>query len=187
MTILQLLPSLQTLLQQNKDHGMVQKAATIYKRCSVMLLITLCIILFIPISVNAGSAILTTQVPVQCTIQVNIIGRGSIRIDGTSIYASGTLVIQRHKESVVEFLPGLGYQTASILLNGVDVTQDLRSRKLTLDGITFDSVLTVVFVKKSAVWPGSNPPTGDGIMDSAICCGMSMMGLLTLQNRKRKH
>ena len=135
---------------------------------------------------NANSTTITTTVPSDCLLQVSITGRGRVWIDGKPMHTSETLSIQRHKRLVIEFQPGLGYQMASVSLNGVDITQKLYSGKLTLDGISFDSVLTVVFVKKSAVWPGSNPPTGDGIMDSAICCGMSMMALFIIPNRKRK-
>lgn len=135
---------------------------------------------------NAKSTTITTSVPSHCSLQVSIAGRGNVCIDEKSIHTTETISVQRHKKLVIEFHAGIGYQLASVSLNGEDVSQELSSGKLTLDSISFDSTLTVVFMKKSAVWPGANPPTGDNIMNFITCCGMSLMGLLILEKRRRK-
>lgn len=142
--------------------------------------------LFFPATANANSTIITTTVPSHCLLQVNIIGRGSVCIDGNSIHTSETLSIPRHGEFEIEFWPGWGYQLASVSLNGMDIAHEISSGKRTVDGLTYDSVLTVVFMKDSAVWPGSNPPTGDDVMPSAICCGVSVICLLILYSKKRR-
>lgn len=128
---------------------------------------------------------LTTVVPSYCLLQIDVSGRGVVSIDDKTIRTSETLSIQRNSRITIEIQPGIGYQIATISLNGTDITSKLHSGKLLLDGISYDSILSVAFMKKGAVWPGSNPPTGDSVMGSIIYSAASAMCLLILQKRKQ--
>ena len=140
--------------------------------------------LALPVSAQSQDTKLSIIVPSQCFLQTNFIGRGTIFINGKKITNNETVSIRRHEKLVIEVQSGLGHQIAVISLNGIDITHKLHSGKMTIEGISSDSILTVFFAKKNAVWPGSNPPTGDGIVTSVICFGVSLMGLLILEKKK---
>lgn len=140
----------------------------------------------IPVAAQSNQTILTVEVPSHCSLQVCIVGRGAVSINRYSITESETLLIQRHTRTTIAIQPGLSYQIATVLLNGTDMTEEIHSGELILEGLSSDGVLSVVFVKKSVVWPGSNPPTGDSITRSAICCCVSILGLLIVESKKRR-
>lgn len=138
------------------------------------------------VAAQSNQTTLTVEVPSHCSLQVCIVGRGAVSINGNLMTESKTLLIQRLSRNTIEFQSGIGYQIATVSLNGTDITEEIHSEELVLEGLSSDGVLSVVFAKKSAGWPGSNPPTGDSIMCSVICCSVSIMGLLIVKGRKRE-
>lgn len=154
----------------------------LWKRITIILIL---LTLYLPISVRANETTLITTVPTHCSLQVIITGRGTVSVNGKATQKSASFSVKRHEDIAIEIQSGLGYQIASVSLNGSDMTEELHSGKLMIDAQSSDSILSIIFVKKDVIWPDANPPTGDSIISSVICCGVSMIGLLTLHKRKR--
>lgn len=152
--------------------------------CNLIIVLILFVQAF-PLFVHSHETIITTVVPSHCQLQVDIVGRGVVSINEKAIRSSIILLVPRLSQTIIDIQPGIGYQIATISLNGIDITSKLHSGKLTLDGISSDSILSVFFARRGSVWPGSNPPTTDSISSSIICCAASALCLLILQKRKQ--
>ena len=130
-----------------------------------------------------------TSVPDFVTLTTEITGKGSVWIGDQKYSDSQTVFIPRDEQTVVSFQSATGYRLSSIKLNGNDISQQLDGSSLVIDSPNQNMTLSVVFLRKSAIWPGMNPPTGDyQIRTQFFSCMLSLVSLLLLPlTKRRKH
>ena len=124
-----------------------------FKR-TVMLLAVLLLSL-IPLSAFAAETTLTTTVPSEFSVKIEIEGKGSVIVDGVEYSENAEIVVKRNEEISYKILSEEGYEIKSVLYNDADVTESLKDGVITIfaEG---DGVLKVTF---SAI--PENPKTGD--------------------------
>lgn len=129
------------------------KKQTEFKR-TVMLLAALLLTL-IPFSAFAAKTTLTTTVPSEFSVKIEIEGKGSVIVDGVEYSENAEIAVQRNEEISYKILSAEGYEIKSVYYNDTDVTESLKDGIITIfaDG---DGVLKVTF---SAI--PESPETGD--------------------------
>jgi len=142
----------------------------------------------LPVSA-VSNTVLKTSVPDFVTLTIEITGKGSVWIGDQKYSDSQTVSIPRNAQTVVSFQSATGYRLSSIKLNGNDISQQLDGSSLVIDSPNQNMTLSVVFLRKSAIWPGMNPPTGDyQIRTQFFLCMLSLVSLLLLPlTKRRKH
>lgn len=155
-------------------------------RKNIISLFLLLLAWVLPVTAAASTTTLSTSVPTNISLTLEISGNGTVWVRNQKITKTSVVSIPRNEDITISFQSGTGHRIASVYLNGMDVSNKIKNGKLVLDSLSFDSVLSVRFVKYATVLPWDNPPTGDEIMGSLLCCSMSMMALFFLLNRKRK-
>lgn len=106
--------------------------------------------------VSAVDTTLTTSVPANHTIQLDIKGKGTVVIDGKQYSKTQNLSIQRHSEPSIQIQVSRGYSVRSVTYNQENITHLFNSGKWTMPKVESDVVLTVVFTRD-----GSSPPIDD--------------------------
>lgn len=142
------------------------KTKTKLKR-TVMLLAVLLLAL-IPFSAFAAETTLSTTVPSEFSVKIEIEGKGSVIVDGVEYFENAEIVVDRNEEISYKILSAEGYEIKSVFFNDADVTRSLKDGVITIfaDG---DGVLKVTF---SAI--PESPKTGD---DSNLIGAILMMML----------
>lgn len=142
----------------------------------------------LPVSA-VSNTVLKTSVPDFVTLTIEITGKGSVGIGDKKYSYSQMVSIPRSEQTVVSFQSATGYQISSIKLNGNDISQQLDGSSLVIDNPNQNMTLSVVFLRKSAIWSGMNPPTGDHqIRTQFFLCMLSLVSLLLLPlTKRRKH
>ena len=137
-----------------------------FKR-TVMLLAVLLLTL-IPLSAFAAETTLTTTVPSEFFVKIEIEGKGSVIVDGVEYSENAEIVVKRNEEISYQIVPAEGYEIKAVFFNDADVTESLKDGVITIfaDG---DGVLKVTF---SAI--PESPKTGD---DSNLIGAILMMML----------
>ena len=127
-----------------------------------------------PLCVSAVDTTLTTSVPANHTIQLEIKGKGTVIIDGRQYLKSQTISIQRHKEAVIKIQAAQGYYIRSVTYNQENITHLFNNGNWTMPKVESDITLSVIFVKDSG-----NPPTGDTFNPwMMVLLSVSIMGLV---------
>lgn len=121
-----------------------------YKRIILSLLAAL--LLCLPVVSFAAEITLTTTVPSDFTMNVDIQGKGTVIVDGNAYNTDTALTIERLKEIKIDITPFAGYKLKSLHYNGKNVLSKLRSGTLVLPPLEQDSVLKVVFTPDFAGW-----------------------------------
>ena len=134
---------------------MKQVSAIKNKICAV-LLIAILLVACIPVSVFASETTLTTTVPSQVSVKLEIEGNGKIEVNGKSYTESTTIEVNRHTKTEFYIISNSDYELKAILYNDENVFSELRDSIFTLQEIENDSVLKVTFTPKS-----DSPETGD--------------------------
>lgn len=150
----------------------------------------LCVLLcWIPAQALASTTNLTTGVPDEVSLRVEITGEGNVTVGEVRLSATGTVSVKRHQPFTVSLEPKSGYQVSDVRLNGKSVLASLKVGKLVIDALNLDGTLSVTFSKIPGSWDGSNPRTGDQqamtAMIAALTAAVSLMLLRLL--RKKKH
>ena len=114
-----------------------------FKR-TVMLLAVLLLTL-IPFSAFAAETTLTTTVPSEFSVKIEIEGKGSVIVDGVEYSENAEIVVKRNEEISYKILSEEGYEIKSVFFNDADVTESLKDGVITIfaDG---DGVLKVTAV-----------------------------------------
>lgn len=142
----------------------------------------------IPLPVAARTTTLKTSVPTEISLEVEIIGSGTVTVDGQKITKTRTVSIDRHSTVTVSIVPASGYQLKSVTLNGENVISQIKDGALIIEELSLDSVLSITFNRTTSGWSGSNPPTGDNHIEiAAIVAVISLTVLLMLIWPKRRH
>ena len=144
----------------------------------------LAILFLLPVTVQAQETTLTTIVPSSHTIQLVLIGEGTILVDGVAYTKTVDIQVQRQHRPEISALAADGSKIKTVLWDGEDITVAFQNGKWTAPEILNDVAVTVTFEKIS-----STPQTGD-----AFYLGLwfrlllfSMFGLIVcLLLRKKK-
>lgn len=121
-----------------------------YKRIILSLLAVL--LLCLPVVSFAAETTLTTTVPSDFTLNVDIQGKGAVIVDDNAYNTDTALTIERLKETKIDITPFAGYKLKSLHYNGENVLSKLSSGTLVLPPLEQDSVLKVVFTPDFAGW-----------------------------------
>lgn len=153
----------------------------------ILLLIFLCVLLcLMPVRALASTTNLTTGVPDEVSLRVEITGEGTVTVGEVRLSATGTISVKRHQPVTVSLEPKPGYQVSDVRLNGKSVLDSLKDGKLVIDALNLDGTLSMTFSKTPGNWNGSNPRTGDQSIVSAIASALlSMTALVLVLSRKK--
>ena len=151
-----------------------------------LILTFLCVLLYcMPVQALASTTNLTTGVPDEVSLRVEITGEGTVTVGEVRLSATGTVSVKRHQPFTVSLEPKSGYQVSDVRLNGESVLDSLKDGKLVIDALNLDGTLSVTFSKIPGSWNGSNPKTGDQSIVSAIASALlSMTALVLVLSRK---
>lgn len=139
-----------------------------------------------PVRALASTTNLTTGVPDEVSLHVEITGEGTVTVGEVRLSAAGAVSVKRHQPFAVSLKPKSGYQVSDVRLNGKSVLASLKDGKLVIDALNLDGTLSVTFSKIPGSWNGSNPRTGDQSIVSAIASALlSMTALVLVLSRKK--
>lgn len=120
------------------------------KKCISALLLTVFILLLSP-TAYAGDTVLTTNVPYDHTISLDISSGGSVN----GLRGKTEIGADRHSKVVFEIKPDSGYKIKAVIYNGEDVTAKVSGGKFVIESVECDGSLKVTF-QSSRI-----PQTGD--------------------------
>ena len=141
-----------------------------------------------PVRALASTTNLTTGVPDEVSLRVEITGEGTVTVGEVLITATGTVSVKRHQSFTVSLEPKSGYQVSEVRLNGKSVLVSLKDGKLVIDALNLDGTLSVTFSKIPGSWNGSNPRTGDQQGTAAMIAALTAAAsLMLLQLLRKKH
>lgn len=155
----------------------------------ILLLIFPCVLLcLMPVRARASTTNLTTGVPDEVSLHVEITGEGTVTVGEVRLSATGTVSVKRHQPVTVSLKPKSGYQVSDVRLNGESVLDSLKDGKLVIDALNLDGTLSVTFSKIPGSWNGSNPRTGDQQGTAAMIAALTAAAsLMLLQLLRKKH
>ena len=99
------------------------------------------------VSAYADGTVLTTTVPSTHRVDLQILGEGTVTVDGQSYTGDAALDIERLSEAEYSFSPAPGYMFSQVLYGGKDVTSQVTNGQYRAAAINADSSLKVVFTK----------------------------------------
>ena len=155
----------------------------------IPLLTFLCVLLcWIPVRALALTTVLSTNVPDEVSLRVEITGKGTVTVGEKRLSSTGTASVKRHQPFTVILSPRQGYRITAVSLNGKSVLSSLKNGKLTVEELNLDGVLSVTFTKTASSHHGSNPKTGDqSVVVPAMASALfSMTALILVLSRKKK-
>ena len=142
----------------------------------------------LPVTAFADTTTLSTSVPSEVSFWVEIIGPGTVTVNGYSYSQSDNFPVDRHKEVTINFLPKSSSFLKSVYLNGEDVTDQLVDNVLIVENIQFDIVLSATFARNPYWYTGENPATGAGSFPyrALPCAIISLVTLFLVWKYRRK-
>lgn len=147
----------------------------------------LCVLLcWMPVRALALTTVLSTNVPDEISLRVEITGKGTVAVGEKRLSSTGTVAVKRHQPFTVTLSPRQGYRITAVSLNGKSVLSSLKNGKLTVDELNLDGVLSVTFTKTASSYHGSNPKTGDRsvVVPAMASALLSMTVLILVLSRK---
>ena len=136
-------------------------------------------------SAFASETVLSTTVPSQLQMQVEIVGKGAVDIVGVRLTQSGSINVNRHEEVSALIEADKGYCLDSVIYNNENVTSKLHEQKLTIAEVEKDSLLKVTFSEKE----NGIAQTGDNIEPLyaylAVIASM-VLAIMLLAKEKKK-
>lgn len=152
----------------------------------IPLLTLLCVLLcWMPVRALALTTVLSTNVPDEVSLRVEITGKGTVTVGEKKLSSTGTVAVKRHQPFTVTLSPRQGYRITAVSLNGESVLSSLKNGKLTVEELNLDGVLSVTFTKTASSNHGSNPKTGDQYAVPAMASALiSMTALILVLSRK---
>lgn len=149
----------------------------------------LCVLLrCTPVRALALTTVLSTNVPDEVSLRVEITGKGTVTVEEKRLSSTGTAAVKRHQPFTVTLSPRQGYRITAVSLNGKSVLSSLKNGKLTVKELNLDGVLSVTFTKTASSHHGSNPKTGDRsvVVPAMASALLSMTALILVLSRKKK-
>ena len=141
-----------------------------------------------PVRALALTTVLSTNVPDEVSLHVEITGKGTVTVGEKKLSSTGTAAVKRHQPFTVTLSPQQGYRITAVSFNGKSVLSRLKNGKLTVDELNLDGVLSVTFTKTASSYHGSNPKTGDRsvVVPAMASALLSMTALVLVLSRKKK-
>ena len=153
----------------------------------IPLLTFLCVLLcWIPVRALALTTVLSTNVPDEVSLRVEITGKGTVAVGEKRLSSTGTVAVKRHQPFTATLSLRQGYRVTAVSLNGKSVLSSLKNGKLTVEELNLDGVLSVTFTKTASSHHGSNPKTGDRsvVVPAMASALLSMTALILVLSRK---
>lgn len=132
------------------------RAASRKKKVSLLLLLAVLCIACMPLTAFAHETTLTTTVPSQCPMKIEIVGNGKVNVEGVSYTETSIVQVKRHTEVEFVIIPDRGYVLQAVSYDGEDVLSKIHDNTLVLPEVSEDSILKVVFEENGTV-----PKTGE--------------------------
>lgn len=158
---------------------MISQTSRIRRGALLALLLVLSLFAGSSASVWAQGTVLTTVVPGDIHISVEISGRGSVGIGSRTLTKSGNVVLPFQREVAVTVNPEDGARISRIVWNGADVTSLLKSGQLKLSEFHATDTLKVIFEDVQGA-----PKTGDAV-SLTLLFGAGSAAALWLTRRSR--
>lgn len=155
----------------------------------IPLLAFLCVLLCcMPVRALALTTVLSTNVPDEVSLHVEITGKGTVTVGEKRLSSTGTVAVKRHQPFTVTLSPRQGYRVTAVSLNGQSVLPSIQNGKLTVEDLNLDGVLSVTFTKTASSHHESNPKTGDRsvVVPAMASALLSMTALILVLSRKKK-
>ena len=149
----------------------------------------LCVLLcWMPVRALALTTVLSTNVPDEVSLRVEITGKGTVAVGEKRLSSTGTVAVKRHQPFTVTLSPQQGYRITAVSFNGKSVLSRLKNGKLTVDELNLDGVLSVTFTKTASSHHESNPKTRDRsvVVPAMASALLSMTALILVLSRKKK-
>ena len=124
------------------------------KKITAYIVIALIIVL-LPMTVSAQETTLTTAVPSNHTLHIEIIGKGTVVVDGISYAETTDVQLVRHSQPTISLDSG---NVVCATINSEDITKKIQNGNWTMPQIIDDSRLCVTFRETP-----NNPATGDTV------------------------
>ena len=161
----------------------MKKVSAIYKNkiCAVLLAAIL-IICCVPFPAFASKTTLTTTVPAQFSVKLEVEGNGKVEVNGKSYTESTVIEVNRHTKTEFRLTPNSDYELKSVFFNGEYVFSELSDNTFILREATSNSTLKVTFMPKS-----DSLKTGDNsfpLRIYVILMMMSVAGIAFAVNKK---
>ena len=157
---------------------------------TLILIGTLMLPLLLPLTASAEVTTLSTSVPKQATISVEITGKGTVTINGNSTSKKAQYLVDRLEDVDVLIAAHSAYLLKTVHLDGTDVTDKVKNGLLTIENIQFDTDLAIKFVPKEPGGSVDVPATGDtSHLYAILLCwfgSLIMLIILNRGNRKQK-
>lgn len=146
-----------------------------------MLLAVLLIFAMLPFGVSALETTLTTTVPSEFSVKLEIEGNGSIKVGDKTYFENTKITVKRNEWVSFAFFPDENFAIKEIFYNGEEVTQKTEDNTLTVF-CDQDGVLTVAFWEK-----GQLPITGDSSnLAGALCLLIFSAAILMILSKKKE-
>ena len=97
-------------------------------------------------NITTNTTLAVTFEPITHTLSVTVSGNGSAYCNNTTVRnRTEVFTVNEGTSATVGFTPDDGYRIASVKLNGTNVTADVADNKYTIDKITANMTLAVIF------------------------------------------
>lgn len=111
----------------------------------------LLIVCLIPSNTLAHGTRLSTTVPAKHLVNITIYGGGSVTVDGTRRFSSGTVQVNRQTTPTVIVKEKYGYQLASLTYNGASIIDELTDASWSMPTVCNDCEIVAVFIRDEKI------------------------------------
>lgn len=108
-----------------------------------------------PLKTFAAETVLTTTVPTEFSLRIEVDGQGTVFVNGTEYRDGDTVVIPRNTDALYRFTPDNGHKLTSVVYNGIQHIGECKDGTLQL----FVDNNAVLQIRFTAISQG--PQTGD--------------------------
>lgn len=150
----------------------------------VQVLFLAAIVMLLPVTAWAQETTLTTVVPSSHILHIELIGDGTVIVDGVAYTKTADIQVQRQCRPEISIQAADGSKIKTVLWDGENVTETVTNGKWIAPAVTEDVVLSVTFEKI-----GSIPQTGDCFHPKLwfVLLILSVLGLAVFFCTARKH
>ena len=121
---------------------MMKQKSTAYRLFQAILI--LYTVFWLPVAVWAQETILTTVVPSSHTLYIEVIGDGTVIVDGVAYTNPTEIQLPRHSKPQISLRAADGYKIKTILWEGENVTEAFKAEIWTGPSVTTDMRLTII-------------------------------------------
>ena len=151
---------------------------------SLFLLAVLTLCICTPVLAESDTTILTTTVPSHFKMNVTIVGKGTIEINGQTLLETGVIQVERNSENTIIISPDQGFYLNAVIFDGEDITNEIKDGAFTFPALERDSSLSITFNTCT-----NTPNTGDNcnlflFIVVAVASFIGIVVLLTINRKK---